>query len=99
MSLPSLLLGLIIGGLLMWLADWFFYGQLHLKGHGRIEELQERLADYEEELDDFEKRLATSESLRHTADAELVTARADSKQAQERIAYLERQLSIGKTTK
>ena len=96
MSVASLLLGLVVGGLLMWVVDWFFYGQLHHKGHGRIEELQERLEDQQQALEALERRLETSEALRHTADAELVTARADSKQARERVLYLEKQLSVGK---
>lgn len=94
MNLASILIGILIGGGLMWVVDWFFYGQLHDKGRGRVEELQTRLEALQNDLQELQRKLETSESLRQTADSELVTARADTKQTQTRIAYLERQLGL-----
>ncbi|MBK8434661.1 MAG: hypothetical protein IPL28_26680 [Chloroflexi bacterium] len=99
MNWSSLFIGLVLGGLLMWVVDWFFYGQLHDKGFARVQELQERAEVNQQQLEELHRRLETSETLRHTADGELVTARADAKEAQARVAYLERQLNTGQGTR
>lgn len=89
----SLLLGLFVGGLVMWAVDWFFYGQVNDRGYKLFQRTQDKLNNAQAQLAEVEKKLATSESLRHTADADLVQARADAKETRLKLEETERKLA------
>ncbi len=93
----SLLLGIFVGGLVMWGVDWFFYGQVNDRGYKMFQRTQEKLTTAEEQLTETEKKLATSESLRQTADSELVQARADINGTQLKLDDAERKLAECRT--
>jgi hypothetical protein len=90
---PSLLLGIFLGGIIMWGVDWFFYGQVNDRGYKLWQRTQEKLAAAQTQLEETEKKLVTSEALRQTADADLVQARADAKEAGLKLTTLQTQTS------
>lgn len=87
------LVGLFIGLAAMWLFDWWFYGQ---RGGGTADsaDLRQKIAAAESARDDFQQRHRSAESRLEATSTDLVTARADAKEAQNKLTDSEERLAV-----
>ena len=89
----SVLVGLFIGWASMWAFDYWFFGQRMRSDAAELRTLREQQGAHEAERDDLASRLTHAETQLEETGDELVTRRADAKEASSRADKLAEELT------